>query len=172
MQEWGVYWQAIASVAAIVFGIAGLKKIQIELSRINEQREQEANDRHTEETLKRTEFFLDQHRRLFDNKDLYEVLCLIDGDDPRLADQSMWDKKRKLLTFFEEIALLVSSKHIKEDIACYMFGYYIQKALGGKNFQSGINPSPENWGALYRFSEKIDLYFIRNIDGPNEDLLL
>lgn len=102
MQEWAVYWQAAGVIAAIVFGAFGLYKIYQELRCLNEQRQKDASDKETAERLKRTEFFLSQHRRLFDDKELYEVLCLIDDDKDRLADEDMWDKKRKLLVFLRK----------------------------------------------------------------------
>ena len=71
----------------------------------------------TSAKLKRTEFFLDQHRRLFDDAALYSVLCLIDADKAELAKEEMWHAKRKFLTFIEEIALLVCSEQINRDVA-------------------------------------------------------
>ena len=76
MSEWAVYWQALAAMATVVFGVVGLVKIYQELRRLNEQRAKDLEDKETAARLKRTEFFLSQHRRLFDNAELYEVLCL------------------------------------------------------------------------------------------------
>lgn len=153
MPEWAVYWQAIGIIATIIFGSVGLYKIYQELQRLKEQRDKDISDKETTARLKRTEFFLSQHRRLFDDKDLYEVLCLIDADHPRLAEDNMWDKKRKLLVFFEEIALLVRSSQIDKDVAFYMFGYYSLCARYGDNFGAGINPSREHWSLFYEFSD-------------------
>lgn len=162
MAEWGVYWQATGVIAAIIFGSVGLYKIYHELKRLNEQRAKDISDKESAAALKRTEFFLAQHRRLFDNPELYSILCLIDSDHADLSLQENWDKKRKLLTFFEEIALLVNSKQIDKNVAIYMFGYYIQCALYGKNFCVGIDPSPDHWQLLYNFLEDIDKCFKEN----------
>lgn len=156
MAEWGVYWQATGVVAAIIFGSFGLYKIYHELKRLNEQRTKDISDKETAAALKRTEFFLAQHRRLFDNPELYSILCLIDSDHADLALEENWDKKRKLLTFFEEIALLVNSGQINKDVAIYMFGYYIRCAIYGKNFCVGIDPSPEHWRLLYDFLHEVE----------------
>ncbi|WP_083300943.1 hypothetical protein [Jeongeupia sp. USM3] len=172
MQEWAVYWQAVGVVAAIVFGSFGLYKIYHELRRLNEQREKDASDKETAARLKRTEFFLSQHRRLFDDKDLFEVLCLIDGDNARLANKKMWDKKRKLLVFFEEIALLVRSNQIEKNVAFYMFGYYSLCARYGSNFSRGINPSREHWALFYEFSDGAQIFLNENVDGPSDDMFL
>ena len=166
MPEWAVYWQAAGVIATIVFGVVGLYKIYHELRRFNEQREKDVTDKETAARLKRTEFFLSQHRRLFDDKDLYEVLCLIDDDKNRLADEDMWDKKRKLLVFFEEIALLVRSRQIDKNVALYMFGYYSLCACHGNNFSQGIHPSREHWALFYEFSDEAQRFLNENQDGP------
>lgn len=172
MAEWGVFWQAFTAIAAFLFGYAGYRKIKVELVRINEQRTKEAADREDAERLRRTQFFLDQHRRLFDDKELSEVLCFLDGDDSALASPGMADKKRKLLTFLEEIALLVQSDQIKEDVAFYMFGYYARCAVEGKNFSEHIDMSPAHWGLLFSFVERYYLFEIRNLSGPTKQLML
>lgn len=172
MQEWSVYWQAIGVCAAIIFGAFGLYKIYHELVRLNEQRKKEADDKETSAFLKRTEFFLSQHRRLFDDKDLYEVLCLIDADAPQLANEEMWDKKRKLLVFFEEIALLVRSGQIREDVSYYMFGYYASCVRKGENFAVGIDPSREHWALFYEFADHAAAFIAENTNGPPAKMTL
>lgn len=166
MSEWAVYWQALASIATVVFGAVGLIKVYQELRRLNEQRVKELEDRETTASLKRTEFFLSQHRRLFDNPELYEVLCLVDSDSKKLLPEMMWDKKRKFLTFFEEIALLVESKQIYADVAYYMFGYYARCARSGKNFGVGIDLSPEHWGLFFKFTDAAAAFSDKHKAGP------
>lgn len=172
MQEWGVWWQAIGVTAALVFGIGGLYKIHHELKRLNEQRSKDLLDKEISAKLNRTEFFLDQHRRLFDNSELYEVTSLLDADDRKLASEDMWDKKRKFLTFIEEIALLVRSDQINKDVAYYMFGYYSRCAMRGVNFRVGIDPSAEHWGLFYDFTKNYEEYLIKHPEGPPVNLSL
>lgn len=173
MAEWGVFWQALSAICAVIVGAVGLYKIYRELERLYEQRKKDIEDKKTAARLKRTEFFLNQHRRLFDNAELFSVLCLIDGDEPALAaDAGMADKKRKFLTFLEEIALLVKSEQIDGDVAYYMFGYYAICALTGKNFASGIDTSQKYWGLLYQFAAASRDYFDKYPDGPPHDLSL
>lgn len=172
MPEWAVYWQALGVIAATIFGSVGLYKIYQELKRLNEQRLKDISDKETAAKLKRTEFFLSQHRRLFDDKDLYEVLCLIDADNKKLAHVKMWDKKRKFLVFFEEISLLVKSNQIDKTVALYMFGYYSVCARQGENFLSGINPSREHWALFYEFSDEAEIFIERHKDGPPSDVSL
>lgn len=172
MADWVAMSQIIGVVAALVFGFVGAWKILVELRRIAELREKENEDRQIASRLKRTEFFLDQHRRLFDDEVLYEVLCLIDADDDKLRDQEMWDKKRKLLTFFEEIALLVRSEQIRGEVAFYMFGYYARCARDGKNFCVGIDLAAEHWGLFFWFAKQAEDYAKNNESGPPSNLAL
>ncbi|MBH3328093.1 hypothetical protein I5L56_00515 [Pseudomonas oryzihabitans] len=158
MSEWGSCWQALGVIAMVVFGTVGLYKIYQELRRLDEQRLKDLQDKDTSARLKRTEFFLAQHRRLFDDKDLSEVLCLVDSDDVRLASKDMWDKKRKLMAFFEEIALLVRSNQIDREVAYYMFGYYSYCAMYGENFNEGINICQEYWGLFFEFAKDSKAY--------------
>jgi hypothetical protein len=166
MSEWAVYWQAFGTLMAAIFGVVGLYKIYHELKRLREQRDKDHADRDISAKLKRTEFFLNQHRRLFDNPELYSVLCLIDSDSEKLLPEEMWDKKRKFLTFIEEMALLVESKQIDKDVACYMFGYYARCAKEGENFSHGINMSKEYWGLFYIFCEYANEYSEKHTNGP------
>jgi len=172
IQEWGVCWQALGVISAVVFGTFGLFKVFHELRRLNEQREKEIHDKETSARLKRTEFFLSLHRRLFDDKDLYAVLKLIDGDDPRLREEDMWDSKRKLLVFFEEIALLIRSKQIDKDVALYMFGYYSLCAKNGTNFLTGIDVQREYWALFFEFSDDAERFSDNHKNGPPASMAL
>ncbi|MEC5161679.1 MULTISPECIES: hypothetical protein [unclassified Janthinobacterium] len=173
MAEWAVYWQALTTVFTIIVGVIGLYKVYRELERLVDQREKDNYDKENAAKLKRTEFFLNQHRRLFDNVDLYSVLCLIDDDSVLLATgNEMPDKKRKFLTFFEEIALLVKSGQINKDVAHYMFGYYATCALTGRNFAAGIDTSKRHWGLLYDFAADSREFLQANPDGPPDDMIL
>lgn len=152
MSEWKDFWQTAGIIASIVIGIFGAAKIFVELRRIKEQRAKEISDQAAAGLLKRADFLLTQHRRLFDNSDLYEILCLIDSDNPCLKEQDMWDKKRKFLTFFEEIELLIQSNLVDRNVAYYMFGYYAYTAHDGVNFQEGIDLLPAYWALFFNFS--------------------
>jgi hypothetical protein len=172
MSEWAVVWQAFGIIITIIFGSVGLYKIYHELVRLKEQRDKDISDKSTAAKLKRTEFFLAQHRRIFDDKDLFEILCLIDADDPLLADKSLWDKKRKFIAFFEEIALLVKSEQINKDVAYYMFGYYSLCVRHGVNFCVGIDLSREYWALFYDFTDNASKYLDKNKDGPPKSVSL
>lgn len=171
MAEWASCWQMASIAAMIIFGSVGLYKIYQELRRLEEQRSKDVQDKELSSRLKRTEFFLAQHRRLFDDKDLFEVLCLIDADAPQLANEDMWDKKRKLMAFFEEIALLVRSNQIDKNVAFYMFGYYSYCAMYGENFKHGINVCEEYWGLFFEFATNAKTHN-DSVNGPPPNMIL
>lgn len=172
LPEWGVHWQVVNTIFTIIVGIFGLYKIYQEIKRLADQRANELESKLTSAKLKRIEFFLAQHRRLFDNNELYSILCLIDDDNQKLAEPGMADKKRKFLTFLEEIALLVRSEQVEPDVAYYMFGYYATCALTGTNFADGIDTSRKYWGLLYEFAANSKIYLKKNPDGPPNNLSL
>jgi hypothetical protein len=124
-------------------------------------------EKQKEQLLKRIEFTLDQHRRLFDDEVLYSVLSLIDADDEKLAQKDMWDSKRKFITFFEEIALLVKSEQIDKNVAYYMFGYYAKCAKEGKNFQVGIHLDEKYWGLFFNFADESNKFLDECEENPD-----
>lgn len=154
-------WKEIATIIAAIVTVPGAlfavyKSFQ-ELKKGRIQREKELQ-------LKRTEFTLQQHRRLFDDPVLYSILKLIDSDDSQLAEVEMWDGKRKFITYFEEIELLISSGDINSNVAYYMFGYYAKCALDGKNFREGINLKQEYWGLFFKFVDDSNEYLKQEFD--------
>jgi hypothetical protein len=158
MAEWSTFWTALGVIVAIVVWFGGGARLLWELRSLRKQRERELEQADENASLKRTEFFLAQHRRLFDDKDLYEVLCYLDGDDPWLLNLEIWDKKRKFLTFIEEIALLVNSKKIDANVAFYMFGHYARRARDGVNFNEGIDASASHWWVFQKFCAESEAY--------------
>lgn len=159
MSEWMAFWQIAGIAVALVGGAAGVIKIHADLKRLGEQRDKEQLDRETASKLKRIEFFLSQHRRLFDDKSLYDVLCLLDDDNEKLAEKEMWDKNRKFLTFIEEISFLIGAEQINADVSYYMFGYYACQARDGKNFNVGIRSDEEHWRAFQIFCADSEKFF-------------
>ena len=166
-------WNSIAVIFATYTAVPGILfaayKTWREFKKNRQEHEAENQQRDREHLLKRIEFTLAQHRRLFDDPVLYNVLSLIDSDDSKLSEFTMWDPKRKLLTFFEEIALLVNSKQINDEVAYYMFGYYAKCARDGANFQVGIDLEEKYWGLFFNFSENAENYLnsleVKNIQN-------
>lgn len=159
-------WKDVLSIVGVVLGVPGLifaaVKTLREVRRLTEQRAAETEQRSREHQLKRAEFTLAKHRRLFDDPVLYSVLQVLDGDQDGLRPIEMSNPKRKFLTFFEELVLLIDSGFISKDVALYMFGYYAVWAHRGKYFQHGIAYAVENWGLFMRFAEEAEAY----LDSP------
>lgn len=165
MSEWGVIWQAIAVLVAAVAAIGSIWKVSREIKKLRLQREEDA-------ALKRTEFFLAQHRRLFDDTDLASVLALLDGDETLLADFSFWERKRKFLTFIEEIEWLIRSGKINSTSAYYMFGYYAICARDGLMFNVGIDTAAVHWALFNSFCRDAQIFLAKHPSGPPADAKL
>ncbi|WP_141217668.1 hypothetical protein [Bordetella genomosp. 4] len=165
MSEWAAHWQGFGVAVGLALALGGAWKFLLELRRHKRQKEHE-------ESLKRTEFFLSQHRRLFDDPDLSWVLSNLDGDYPVLKEEKNWDRNRKFLTFIEEIEFLIRAQKIKSDAACYMFGHYADCARRGENFRFGIDMSRSHWGVFYDFCERFDAYKEKWSSGPPTDMNL
>ena len=155
-------WKEIASALGTLVAIPGVlfaayKALQ-EIKRSRDQKASELEQRRLEHQLKRVEFTLSQHRRLFDDSTLSSVLRILDGDSVKLRDPNMWEPKRKFLTFFEEIALLIKSGYITKEVAYYMFGYYAVCAHRGVNFKYGIAYEPEYWNLFMQFAEDAEKF--------------
>ena len=68
------------------------------------------------------------------------------------------DEKRKFLGFYEEIAIMVNSKLIKEELAFYMFGYYAIRCCELDVFKTYINDEKEYWSVFSEFATKMKKY--------------
>ena len=104
-------WKDVAAILGTLVAVPGVLfavyKAWQEVVRIGEQRQAEIDQRdrtgkqrERELELKRVEFTLAQHRRLFDDKALCSVLQYLDGDQSLLRDPQIIESKRKFLTFF------------------------------------------------------------------------
>ena len=166
VSEWKdlVYvWATVLAIPGVIFAAY---KTWGELKRVSAQRQAELIQREAQlaqqelsHSLKRAEFTLAQHRRLFDDSTLWSVLRKLDDNHPDLGKIEMWDAKRKFLTFFEELTLLVNSGLVNKSVALYMFGYYAVFARQSSNFAAGIEFEPEYWGLFLQFADEAVAYF-------------
>lgn len=159
MGDWKDFTAIIVAVvglpAAIVAGFRALR----EYKRSREQREEELAQREAELRLRRTEFTLAHHRRLYEDPVIWRVLSMLEGDRPELATVEMWEAKRKFVTFIEELWLLVRAKYIDEQVALYMFGYYAKTAYKSPNFGAGFEWDPQFWGLFMEFAERSEAFY-------------
>lgn len=151
MAEWSYTWQSFGIWVTLIVGIVTVVKIWLD---VNSNRQQKIDA----DKLDRTKFLLEQHRRLFDDQDLKDVLQHLDGDDEDLAQFHFWEKNRKFLVFIEEIQILINSKFLDETSCQYMFGYYANCAYNGKNFKAGIQFEEKHWGLFTKFANTYEKY--------------
>lgn len=159
---WSLIWQAIGIVASLLLAIFGIYKIYIEISKIR-------HDKDNQKKLEQTKFFLEQHRRLYDDPTLFEILSLIDaGDTSSLKEVSIIDKKRKFLTFLEEISILHYQDLVDREISFYMFGYYAKTTKHCKDFWEHFDTNEKHWRIFYNFVSDYEKYCTanKNISKP------
>lgn len=149
MAEWSATWQSLGILITLSVAIGALIKYFCDKSTTREQAEKSHK-------LERVKFFLDQHRRLFDDEDLKIVLQYLDGDDPRLAEEDCWEKNRKFAVFIEEVELLIRSGMLDSNACQYMFGYYASCAFKGKNFRQGMNFDEDHWLLFSEFAKNYE----------------
>ena len=154
--------QQAVTMAGTIIGVPGALfaayKTYIELKRTREQRVIDIEQRAQEAQRRRAEFTLAQHRRLFDDPVLFSVLKKLDDNHPDLATDGMWDAKRKFLTFFEELYLLIQSGLVDRNTAFYVFAYYAVFAKTCSNFNVRIEYRPEYWGLYLLFADEAEKY--------------
>ncbi|MDD2178067.1 hypothetical protein OIN59_11540 [Acidovorax sp. D2M1] len=151
MAEWSATWQSLGILITLSVAIGALIKYFMDKSVARKQAEKSHK-------LERVKFFLDQHRRLFDDPDLKIVLQYLDGDDPRLAEEECWEKNRKFAVFIEEVELLIRSEMLNSDACQYMFGYYANCAFKGKNFRQGMNFDEDHWTLFSEFARNYEQF--------------
>ena len=167
-------WKNVITICGTLIGVpsvifASFKTWQ-ELKGLRRQRQAAIEQQTREQTLKRAEFTLTQHRRLFEDVVLVDVIRRLDRKDPELGDEAFAEAKRRFLTFFEELILLVNSGYVAPQTAFYMFGYYAACANRSELFRQGIAYEPRYWGLFIKFAENAD-HYLRYATGPDvEDL--
>ncbi|QFG31795.1 hypothetical protein F6476_22775 [Pseudomonas umsongensis] len=105
---------------------------------------------------KRVEAYFNIERTLWSEKVFQEIneLLLAGGDSELLAKIPL-STKLEYLGIYEEIALMLNSKLIKEDVAHYMFGYLAIKCYESKPFWVGENKDDIYWSLLGDFVTKM-----------------
>ena len=98
--------------------------------------------------------FVEMRRRFLEDLSFREILNLLAGDDPKLAEIPI-QQRRNLVGFFEEVALMVNSRAIGEQVAHYMFGYYINLVDGSTHFWEGLDKKSEYWALFRAFAARM-----------------
>jgi hypothetical protein len=103
----------------------------------------------------RAQSLVETRRRFLESRIFRECLPLLESDDPRLAELPV-QERRAFLGFFEEVALMTDARLIKEEVASYMFGYYVGLAARSRHLWAGLDPNSRYWTLFRDFASRID----------------
>ena len=132
--------ETVKDYALVIGGVAGLTTF---LTGVAEYARQ-AN-------LRRGEAFIAMRRRFLEDPLFREILNLLDGDDPRLANLPAQDR-RNFVGFLEEIAIMCESRMIRKEIAHYMFGRYVSLADKSEHLWHGLHKDDRYWTLFRRYA--------------------
>ena len=104
---------------------------------------------------KRAEALFTLRTRLKSDRRLVEILRWAQDDRAELKDVS-YSERYELLGLFEEVALMVNSRLVKDEIAWYMFGYYALSVQNSNNFWHGIYRNDLYWSLFRNFAKRMD----------------
>lgn len=102
----------------------------------------------------RAEHFVQMRRRFLEATEHREILDMLQANDPAIAQYSI-QLKRNFVGFLEEVALMVNSGLIKQQIAHYMFGYYVLLVDRNEAFWVGMDRNSEYWTLFRRFAAEM-----------------
>jgi hypothetical protein len=88
------------------------------------------------------------------NERFSDLFQLIDENDERLK-HVQFSKKQDFIGFYEDIALLINSGILREEIAHYMFAYYAIKCWESEHFWDQLDRDSPYWALFKCFVEKM-----------------
>ena len=105
--------------------------------------------------FRRVEYFAKMRDEFLKDKAFAALTELLERKDPCLGEFRASDKWRYLF-FFEYVALLVRARVIREELACYMFGYYALLCDRSEFFWSESFPKDRLfWPLFFDFVERM-----------------
>ncbi len=90
-----------------------------------------------------------------DDENIREIKSLIEKDPERKLLTLDYEKKEEYVAVFEEIALMLESGIIREQVAYYMFGYYTISCYESEDFWAGMDKDSHYWSLFFRFARKM-----------------
>lgn len=116
--------------------------------------------------LRRAEYFAKMKREFLADDEFAKLTVLLqteraaqergERDDPGFAEIESRDKER-YLCFFEEVALLLRARLIRDELACYMFGYYALLCDRSNWFWSPSFPKDKDyWPLFFAFVKEME----------------
>jgi hypothetical protein len=131
----------LATIIGVLAGVASLGKALWEYSR--------------SAVLRRAEYFAQLDSRFLNDPVFIKLTDLLETNDPAIAKAPTRDKYR-YLCFFEEVALLLRADLLREELACYMFGYYAMLCHKSSSFWSDSLPIKRDYWPLFcDFAERM-----------------
>lgn len=124
----------LATIIGVVAAVATLLKGLWEYSRST--------------VLRRIEYFTNLKDRFLKDAAFATLTELLETDDPKLRTIPARDKWR-YLSFFEEVAVLLRARLIRDELACYMFGYYALLCDRSRSFWCDSFPKNEFYWLLF-----------------------
>jgi len=137
LEESKVLLQAVATVIALFTVIRGV----LEYARSNAQ--------------KRAELFFALRKRFDESAGMRRIRAALDAADDKLLKSIAKSDKIDFLTFYEDVALLMNSKLMREPNAHYMFGFYAIEADGSAAFWTSLNRDLAYWSVFRDFAERM-----------------
>jgi len=98
--------------------------------------------------LRRIEYYAKMKDQFLKDVAFARLTELLETDDSGLGEICARDKWR-YLCFFEEVALLLRAGLIRDELACYMFGYYALLCDRSHSFWSESFPKDETYWPLF-----------------------
>jgi hypothetical protein len=91
-----------------------------------------------------------------DDKDIQEIIVLLEDDPHGKLAKIHFSKKEAFVGYYEEIALMVESGLLKRRIAYYMFGYHTILCYENKSFWTNdMELEGPYWSLFRRFAEQM-----------------
>ncbi|GAB3639168.1 hypothetical protein GCM10027422_47590 [Hymenobacter arcticus] len=139
-------WKYIATIVSVVGGMVGLLVTAITLIKWLREYTQQV-------TEKRSQLFLSLRKAYNENESFQNILEHLHGDGifPNVKIVEIGE----FMGFFEELAVLVNSGLISEDLAGYFFGLDVVKAWNNDSFWSQSSRDDRDWSLLKDFVEQM-----------------
>lgn len=97
---------------------------------------------------------VEMRRRFLEDKNFREILNLVAANSPQLSTVPI-QERRNLVGFLEEIALLMNSKMIRNEVAFVMFGHYTIQISQCVAFWEGLDRESVYWTVFRNFSAEM-----------------
>lgn len=134
-------WKDLATVVGVIVAIMTLIKGLVEYMQGTR--------------LRRIDYFAKMKDRFLADEEFATITELLERHDPRVRELPPRAKWR-YLAFFEEVALLLRAGLIRDELACYMFGYYALLCDRSDSFWSGsFEKDRAYWPLFFAFVEKM-----------------